>query len=263
MRWYQALAGRWQCRHHCMLTLTFSRSLSPVYRRPVFLTLCHMMACATLGYLLSLGKCTPIKPLKNKKQMWKVCLLACIFCLTIVLGNLSLKYIPVSFNQAIGATTPFFTAIFALLLQGESAWPLGGSVLHPLCATYQHTSSSSSGHPDIGAVVGEAEHLLVCRQGHVQYKVLAFVDGLHCRRCARKRAHLLYTGAHSWRCRDRQWRRAAVQPAGLHGMHNCNVLQGPQVGSTGEGPDMPRKVPLQHALHGVCCVGASCKDRKE
>lgn len=108
------------------------------------MTLCHMMACATLGYLLSLGKCTPIKPLKNKKQMSKVCLLACIFCLTIVLGNLSLKYIPVSFNQAIGATTPFFTAIFALLLQGEPAcwaWPLGGSVLHQLCAAQQQRVS--------------------------------------------------------------------------------------------------------------------------
>lgn len=96
------------------------------YRRPVFLTLCHMMACATLGYLLSLGKCTPIQPLRSKKQMWKVCLLSSIFCLTIVLGNLSLKYIPVSFNQAIGATTPFFTAIFALLMQGEPAGQSAG-----------------------------------------------------------------------------------------------------------------------------------------
>lgn len=34
-----------------------------------------------------------------------------------VLGNASLRYIPVSFNQAIGATTPFFTAVFAFLLQ--------------------------------------------------------------------------------------------------------------------------------------------------
>jgi hypothetical protein len=77
-----------------------------------------MMACATLGYLLSLSQFTPIKPLKSKRQLWKICLLASIFCVTIVLGNLSLKYIPVSFNQAIGATTPFFTAIFAVLLQG-------------------------------------------------------------------------------------------------------------------------------------------------
>lgn len=49
-------------------------------------------------------------------------MLSVIFCFTIVLGNLSLKYIPVSFNQAVGATTPFFTAIFAVMLQG------GGSV---------------------------------------------------------------------------------------------------------------------------------------
>lgn len=84
----------------------------------MFLTLCHMVACTTLGYLLSLGHCTPIKPLRSRKQLWKVCILATIFCLTIVLGNLSLKYIPVSFNQAVGATTPFFTAMFALLLQG-------------------------------------------------------------------------------------------------------------------------------------------------
>jgi drug/metabolite transporter (DMT)-like permease len=50
-----------------------------------------------------------------------VCVLSGIFCLTIVLGNLSLKHIPVSFNQAVGATTPFFTAILALLMQGMRA----------------------------------------------------------------------------------------------------------------------------------------------
>ncbi|KAF6256719.1 plastidic phosphate translocator-like protein 2 [Scenedesmus sp. NREL 46B-D3] len=92
---------------------------STPFKSPVFLTLCHMIACATLGYLLSLSHLTPIKPLKSKRQLWKIGLLSGIFCVTIVLGNLSLKYIPVSFNQAIGATTPFFTAIFAVLLQGN------------------------------------------------------------------------------------------------------------------------------------------------
>jgi hypothetical protein len=90
----------------------------PTNRQPVFLTLCHMLACASLGYVLSLTRLTPIKPLKSKRQLWKVCLLSTIFCFTIVLGNLSLKYIPISFNQAIGSTTPFFTAIFAFSLQG-------------------------------------------------------------------------------------------------------------------------------------------------
>eukprot|EP00879_Flechtneria_rotunda_P026143 GHRR01027849.1.p2 GENE.GHRR01027849.1~~GHRR01027849.1.p2 ORF type:complete len:120 (-),score=6.42 GHRR01027849.1:179-538(-) len=111
-------------------------------RKPVFLTLCHMIACATLGYLLSMSSFTPIKPLKSKRQLWKICLLATIFCITIVLGNLSLKYIPVSFNQAIGATTPFFTAIFAAMFQGElRRWHDTSSLpRHNNCSPHQLTT---------------------------------------------------------------------------------------------------------------------------
>jgi FtsH-binding integral membrane protein len=40
-----------------------------------------------------------------------------------VFGNISLRYLPVSFNQAIGATTPFFTAIFAYIMTFKrEAW---------------------------------------------------------------------------------------------------------------------------------------------
>ena len=39
-----------------------------------------------------------------------------MFCFSVVAGNISLKYLPVSFNQAVGATTPFFTAVFAYLM---------------------------------------------------------------------------------------------------------------------------------------------------
>ncbi len=85
----------------------------------MFLTLCHMMACCSLAYSLSLTKSFPIRPLKSKRQLWKVCLLATIFCITIVLGNMSLRYIAVSFSQAVGSGTPFFTAVFAMMLQGE------------------------------------------------------------------------------------------------------------------------------------------------
>eukprot|EP00878_Enallax_costatus_P016147 GHUV01016936.1.p1 GENE.GHUV01016936.1~~GHUV01016936.1.p1 ORF type:complete len:206 (+),score=54.76 GHUV01016936.1:354-971(+) len=107
----------YSCNIGVLLLNKYLLSSTP-FKAPVFLTLCHMMACATLGYLLSMGQFTPIKPLKSKKQLWNICLLATIFCITIVLGNLSLKYIPVSFNQAVGATTPFFTAIFAVMFQG-------------------------------------------------------------------------------------------------------------------------------------------------
>ena len=38
-------------------------------------------------------------------------------------GNISLRFLPVSFNQAIGATTPFFTAVFAYLITlKKEAW---------------------------------------------------------------------------------------------------------------------------------------------
>lgn len=39
-----------------------------------------------------------------------------MFCGSVVGGNISLRYLPVSFNQAVGATTPFFTAVFAYLM---------------------------------------------------------------------------------------------------------------------------------------------------
>lgn len=91
---------------------------STKFRQPVFLTLCHMVACVGMGLVISASGWMPLKPLKSRIQFGKVFFLSVIFCGTIVLGNASLKYLPVSFNQAIGATTPFFTAIFAFLCQG-------------------------------------------------------------------------------------------------------------------------------------------------
>jgi drug/metabolite transporter (DMT)-like permease len=84
----------------------------------VFLTLCHMLACCALGGSLAAAEVMPLKRLKSSRQFHKICVLSTLFCLTIVLGNVSLKYLPVSFNQALGATTPLFTAVFALTLQG-------------------------------------------------------------------------------------------------------------------------------------------------
>jgi drug/metabolite transporter (DMT)-like permease len=105
---------------------------STPFKQPVFLTLCHMLACATLGYVLSLGDWTPIKPLRSKRQLGKVCALSALFCTTIVLGNLSLKYIPVSFNQMLGAMTPVFTAFFAALLMSARETPMTYLTLAPV-----------------------------------------------------------------------------------------------------------------------------------
>ncbi|KAK6935771.1 Sugar phosphate transporter domain [Dillenia turbinata] len=94
------------------------------FKYPIFLTLCHMMACALLSYLaISWMKIVPVQTVRSRAQFFKISALSLIFCGSVVTGNISLKYLPVSFNQAIGATTPFFTAVFAYLMtRKREAW---------------------------------------------------------------------------------------------------------------------------------------------
>ena len=89
------------------------------FKKPVILTLCHMVACSVMGYLVSLTKTFPKQYIQTNTQLVKICTLAAVFVTSIVMGNVSLKYIPVSFNQAIGATTPFFTAMLAAVIQSK------------------------------------------------------------------------------------------------------------------------------------------------
>lgn len=86
------------------------------FKCPVFLTLCHMLACSCMSYAVAASRCVPLQAVKSRAQFYKISLLALIFCLTVVLGNVSLRFIPVSFNQAIGATTPAFTALLGYMI---------------------------------------------------------------------------------------------------------------------------------------------------
>ncbi|KAL5541022.1 hypothetical protein UlMin_002386 [Ulmus minor] len=87
------------------------------YRYPIFLTMLHMVACAAYSYVaINFLEIVPRQHILSRKQFLKIFALSAIFCFSVVCGNTSLRYIPVSFNQAIGATTPFFTAIFAFLI---------------------------------------------------------------------------------------------------------------------------------------------------
>ncbi len=83
------------------------------FRYPMFLTMFHMIACSILSYInTQIFKLVPKESIKSKSQFYKISVLSLVFVFSVVGGNISLRYIPVSFNQAIGATTPFFTAIF-------------------------------------------------------------------------------------------------------------------------------------------------------
>lgn len=86
------------------------------FRYPAFLTLCHMLACSLMSYGLAASQAVTLQPVKSKQQFYKIATLAIIFCITVVLGNVSLRFIPVSFNQALGATTPAFTALLAAVM---------------------------------------------------------------------------------------------------------------------------------------------------
>lgn len=81
------------------------------------LNVCPLPLCAQLG---------------SRKQLRKIMLLGCVFCVSVVLGNVSLRYIPVSFNQAIGATTPFFTAVLAFVVQQRIESPITYLTLVPV-----------------------------------------------------------------------------------------------------------------------------------
>ncbi|XP_071685708.1 probable sugar phosphate/phosphate translocator At3g11320 [Rutidosis leptorrhynchoides] len=94
------------------------------FKYPIFLTMCHMTACALFSYIaIAWLKMVPMQSIRSRVQFFKISALSLIFCGSVVSGNISLRYLPVSFNQAIGATTPFFTAVFAYLMTlKKEAW---------------------------------------------------------------------------------------------------------------------------------------------
>ena len=94
------------------------------FKYPIFLTMCHMTACSLLSYIAVVWmKMVPMQTIRSGVQFLKISALSLIFCASVVSGNISLRYLPVSFNQAIGATTPFFTAVFAYLMTFKrEAW---------------------------------------------------------------------------------------------------------------------------------------------
>lgn len=87
------------------------------FRYPISLTLCHMLACSMFSYMaIAWLKVAPLQGIRSRLQLMKISALGVIFCLSVVGGNISLRFLPVSFNQAVGATTPFFTAVFAYVM---------------------------------------------------------------------------------------------------------------------------------------------------
>lgn len=86
--------------------------------------MCHMTACAVLSYVSTMFlKLVPFQGIKSRSQLLRISSLSVVFCASVVGGNISLRFLPVSFNQAVGATTPFFTALFSYFMtMKREAW---------------------------------------------------------------------------------------------------------------------------------------------
>lgn len=89
------------------------------FKFPFFLTACHMLSSSVLSsFVVGILKVVPSQPIYSRAQASTIVLLAAIFCGSILAGNASLRFLPVSFNQMVGATTPFFTAVLAFFILG-------------------------------------------------------------------------------------------------------------------------------------------------
>ncbi|KAJ7550416.1 hypothetical protein O6H91_07G099800 [Diphasiastrum complanatum] len=118
------LIGAWYFSNIGVLLLNKYLLSNYGFKFPIFLTMCHMTACALFSYVaIAWMKAVPMQTLRSRTQLLKITALSIIFCSSVVSGNISLRFLPVSFNQAIGATTPFFTAVFAYLITlRREAW---------------------------------------------------------------------------------------------------------------------------------------------
>ena len=90
---------------------------------------CVVVSQAALSSPLHL---VPREALRSKRQRNSVAVLSVVFCASVVAGNVSLRYIAVSFNQAVSSTDPAFTAAFAFLLHRKRESPQVYAALVPI-----------------------------------------------------------------------------------------------------------------------------------
>merc|ERR1711907_406917 len=84
---------------------------------PLLLTLCHMTMCYVLASIVLVGlRAWPLTPVSSAQRMNRIAPLACIFVINIVLGNVSLDYVPVSFMQTVKSSVPAFTYVLQTAL---------------------------------------------------------------------------------------------------------------------------------------------------
>ncbi|GAM21406.1 hypothetical protein SAMD00019534_045810, partial [Acytostelium subglobosum LB1] len=87
---------------------------------PVSLTAIHMMVCSIGSYLvLRVFEMTPLVPISMREQLKTILPLGALFAFNIVLGNVSLRWVPVSFMQTVKSSVPLFTVAMQTMFFGK------------------------------------------------------------------------------------------------------------------------------------------------
>ncbi|KAE8695822.1 putative sugar phosphate/phosphate translocator [Hibiscus syriacus] len=87
------------------------------FKYPIFLTICHMTTWSLLIYItVAWIKMVPMQTIQSRVQFLKISTLNLVFCVLVMIGNICLRFMAVSFNHAVGDTKLFFTTIFAYLM---------------------------------------------------------------------------------------------------------------------------------------------------
>mmetsp|Transcript_34689 Transcript_34689/g.109533 ORF Transcript_34689/g.109533 Transcript_34689/m.109533 type:complete len:319 (+) Transcript_34689:150-1106(+) len=132
MAWLQTAAAVifW---YSCNMTLLMTNKylVGEAFRFPIFLTFCHMVLSCGMSNVCIMAGIAPAQQIQSRKQFINVGVLSLSFGGSILMGVSCLKYIPVSFDQAICSTTPAFTALLVYLYyrKRESGPTYGALVL--------------------------------------------------------------------------------------------------------------------------------------
>eukprot|EP01025_Chloroclados_australasicus_P021455 TRINITY_DN2257_c0_g1_i1.p1 TRINITY_DN2257_c0_g1~~TRINITY_DN2257_c0_g1_i1.p1 ORF type:complete len:326 (-),score=19.68 TRINITY_DN2257_c0_g1_i1:94-1071(-) len=116
------------------------------FHYPILLTMCHMICAGLLTSVVGSLGVYEIDQIKSLRQMYKVAFLSIIFMGSILCGNLALMFVEVSFYQSVAATTPFFVAVLAAILQGRIERMPTYSTLVPVVFG---TITSTRGEPNL------------------------------------------------------------------------------------------------------------------
>ncbi|EGC35066.1 hypothetical protein DICPUDRAFT_92094 [Dictyostelium purpureum] len=83
---------------------------------PITLTAIHMLLCWVGSvFVLKVYKLIPLIQISWSSQFFNILILSILFCSNIVFGNVSLRWVPVSFMQTVKSSVPLFTVILQTL----------------------------------------------------------------------------------------------------------------------------------------------------